>query len=57
MRVPLSWLRDFNDCDLPAEELARRLALGGLEVEAIERIGVYSPDVGFQRSAQGRDDE
>ncbi len=42
MRVPLSWLRDFNDCDLPAEDLAERLTLSGLEVEGIEKIGVHS---------------
>ena len=45
MRVPLSWLRDFSDCDLPPEEIADRLTLGGLEVEAIEKIGVFSDDV------------
>jgi phenylalanyl-tRNA synthetase beta chain len=45
MRLPLSWLRDFCDCSLPPEDLARRLALSGLEIEAIDRIGVWSNDV------------
>jgi phenylalanyl-tRNA synthetase beta chain len=45
MRVPLSWIRDFNDCELPAEEIAKILTRAGLEVEAIERIGVYSRQV------------
>lgn len=31
MRVPLSWLRDFVDIDLPAGEIASRLSLSGLE--------------------------
>jgi phenylalanyl-tRNA synthetase beta chain len=40
MRVPLSWLKDFVDIDLPAEALAERLTLAGLEVAAVEYIGV-----------------
>jgi len=39
MRVPLSWLRDYVEFDLPAERLAERLTLLGLEVQGIERIG------------------
>src|SRR4051812_47404256 len=39
MRVPLSWLRDYVDFDLPPERLAERLTLLGLEVQGIERIG------------------
>jgi phenylalanyl-tRNA synthetase beta chain len=39
MRVPLSWLREFVAIDLPAEELARRLTLSGMEVAAIDVIG------------------
>ena len=39
MRVPLSWLRDYVDFDLPPERLAERLTLLGLEVQAIEHIG------------------
>ena len=30
MRVPLSWLRDYVDFDLPPERLAERLTLLGL---------------------------
>ncbi|MBW3602728.1 MAG: phenylalanine--tRNA ligase subunit beta, partial [Actinobacteria bacterium] len=37
MRVPLSWLRDYVDPGLPAQELADVLTMGGLEVEAILR--------------------
>jgi phenylalanyl-tRNA synthetase beta chain len=40
MRVPLSWLNEYVDYDLPPEELARRLTFAGLEVEGIEYIGL-----------------
>ncbi len=40
MRVPLSWLKEYVDFDLPPEELASRLTFAGLEVEAIEYIGL-----------------
>ncbi|MBI4507380.1 MAG: phenylalanine--tRNA ligase subunit beta, partial [Chloroflexi bacterium] len=39
MRVPLSWLREYVDLVLPAEELAHRLTMAGVEIEAIEQIG------------------
>jgi phenylalanyl-tRNA synthetase beta chain len=39
MRVPLSWLRDYVDFDLPPERLAERLTLLGFEVQSIEHIG------------------
>ena len=39
MRVPLSWLRDFVEIDLPAEELANKLTFAGLEVEELEYVG------------------
>jgi len=39
MRVPISWLRDYVDFDMPVERLAERLTLLGLEVQSIERIG------------------
>ncbi len=40
MRVPLSWLKEYIAFDLPPEELAKRLTFAGLEVEAIEYIGL-----------------
>ncbi|MEP7287554.1 MAG: phenylalanine--tRNA ligase subunit beta [Chloroflexota bacterium] len=40
MRVPLSWLKDYVDITISAEELAERLTLAGLEVGAVEYIGV-----------------
>ncbi|HET8625929.1 MAG TPA: phenylalanine--tRNA ligase subunit beta [Thermomicrobiales bacterium] len=39
MNVPLSWLRDFVDVALAPRELAARLTMAGVEVEAIHEIG------------------
>lgn len=35
MRVPLSWLRDYVELDLPLDDLADVLTMGGLNVEAV----------------------
>ncbi len=40
MLVPLSWLKEFVDIDIPAELLAERLTLAGLEVGHITYLGV-----------------
>jgi phenylalanyl-tRNA synthetase beta chain len=40
MQVPLSWLRDYVDIDIPVEALAERLTLAGLEVGAITYLGI-----------------
>ena len=40
MRVPLSWLKEYVDITIGAEELAERLTLAGLEVASIEYVGV-----------------
>lgn len=40
MKIPLSWLNDYVEVqDVPVAELAERLTLAGMEVEAIETIG------------------
>lgn len=39
MLVPLSWLKEYVDINLPTEALAERLTLAGLEVAAIRRMG------------------
>jgi len=36
MKVSLKWLKDYVDFDLPAQELADRLTMAGLEVDALE---------------------
>ena len=38
MRVPLSWLREYVEITLPTAELAERLTLAGLAVDAIEAL-------------------
>lgn len=43
MKIPVSWLKDFVEISLPIEELAEKLTFAGLEVEAIEYIGLASP--------------
>lgn len=40
MRVPLSWIKEYVDITIPPEELAHRLTLAGLEVGAIDYVGV-----------------
>jgi phenylalanyl-tRNA synthetase beta chain len=40
MLVPISWLKEFVDIDVPAELLAERLTLAGLEVAKIHYLGV-----------------
>ncbi|MBS1884146.1 MAG: phenylalanine--tRNA ligase subunit beta, partial [Actinobacteria bacterium] len=44
MRVPYSWLREYCDPELPAEELAERLVMTGTEVERVEVVGPPRPD-------------
>jgi len=40
VRVPLSWLREYVDVDVPAADLARRLSVSSLEVERVVETGV-----------------
>jgi phenylalanyl-tRNA synthetase beta chain len=42
MKVPLSWLKQYVDVDLPAQELAHRLTMGGIEVGEVEVIGGWT---------------
>ena len=39
MRVSLKWLKEYLPVALPADELARRLTLAGVEVAAVEHVG------------------
>src|SRR3972149_10121645 len=43
MKVPLSWLKDYVDIDLPLLELADVLTMAGLEVEGVPRVGPPDP--------------
>ena len=44
MKVPLRWLREYVDIELPPERLARVLTFAGLEVEAMTYVGVPLPE-------------
>ena len=39
MKVPLSWLADYVEIEVPLDELAERLTLAGLEVGSVDQIG------------------
>jgi phenylalanyl-tRNA synthetase beta chain len=45
MLVPLSWLKEYVDIDIPVELLAERLTLAGLEVGHIRYIGMPQQQV------------
>jgi len=54
VRVPLSWLRDFVDLRVSAEELADRLGTSGFEIEAIIRPGAPSEAGNHENFVIGR---
>ena len=39
MKVPLSWLRQYVNVDIPASDLAHRLTMAGVEVGEVEETG------------------
>ena len=39
MKVPLSWLRELVEIDVPLGELRQRLTMAGLEVEEVHQVG------------------
>ncbi len=39
MKVPLSWLRELVEIDVPVGELRQRLTMAGLEVEDVHEVG------------------
>jgi phenylalanyl-tRNA synthetase beta chain len=43
MKIPISWLQDFVEIDLPIEDLAHRLTMAGLEIEEIRFVGLPMP--------------
>ena len=45
MIVTYNWIKEFVDCDLPAEELSHLLTMLGLEVERMEAVGGGMDDV------------
>ena len=60
MKVPVSWLREYVEFDLPVEELARRLVFTSCEVDRVVRRGVPDEDGNLEPSprregARGRE--
>ncbi len=53
MKIPLSWLKDFVDIDLPLEDLAHQLTMAGLEVEEIRCVGLPLPGDNADGSSGG----
>ena len=45
MRVPLSWLREYVDIDLPPRRLAEELTMRGMEVDTVDTAGADWTDV------------
>ncbi len=45
MRYPLSWIKEWIDLPHPPEEIGRRLAMRGLPVEGVIRLGHDYPNV------------
>jgi phenylalanyl-tRNA synthetase beta chain len=44
MKVPLNWLREYVDLNLPVAQLVERVTLAGLEVGGVRLIGVPPPE-------------
>jgi phenylalanyl-tRNA synthetase beta chain len=44
MKIPLSWLKDYVDIELPLDELAQKLTMTGLEVEEVRLVGLQLPE-------------
>ncbi|MBN1640106.1 MAG: phenylalanine--tRNA ligase subunit beta [Anaerolineae bacterium] len=51
MLVPLSWLKEYVDITVPLDELCERLTLAGLEVAAVDRIGLPGAELAWDREA------
>lgn len=54
MKVPISWLKEYVAIDMPATELADRLALTGTEVERVSTVGLPAGDGNLDRFVIGR---
>ncbi len=44
MKVPLNWLRDYINLEMPVAELVERLTVAGLEVVSARLFGLPKPD-------------
>ena len=45
MLVPISWIKDYVEIDIPVELLAERLTVAGLEVAHLKYIGLPQVEV------------
>lgn len=60
MRVPYTWLKDFIELELSAEELAETLTRAGIEVEEIVTLApqfsgvVVAEVISIEKHPQGR---
>jgi len=54
MKVPVSWLREYVEFDLPVDELARRLVFTSCEVDRVVRRGVPDGDGNLDRFRVGK---
>ena len=54
LRVPVSWLREYVDFDVPVEELAQRLVITSCEVDRIVTRGVSDLDGNLANYRVGR---
>ena len=53
-KVPVSWLREYVDIELPIEELARQLVFTSCEVDRIVRRGVSDADGNYEHFVVGK---
>lgn len=51
MKIPLSWIKDFVDIDIPIPELCHLLTMAGMEVEDVLLVGLPHPEAGAERNA------
>jgi len=54
MKVPVSWLREYVDFDLPLEELGRRLVFTSCEVDRVVRRGVPDGNGNYEHFVVGK---
>ena len=54
MKLPVCWLKEYVDFDLPVEELARRLVFTSCEVDRIVRRGVPDADGNLSHFVVGK---
>ncbi len=45
MKVPISWVKDFVEINIPLDVLAHRLTMAGLEVDEVRLVGLANPAV------------